>query len=316
MNTSKFISRQFNTVSLNCEKNTVLKTTTQTNILIDEINWYRNIPEAIKSYTPSLIDYSTDPKNPYLTISYIPHPTLSEFLLNHSEDDSLWERIFLQIEKLFDNFSRYLGIFRVEDMRKMYISKTEKRNELFLNQNDIARKIYNKKSFILNGKVMKCPFITFEENKQSIEKIIYKARVRLIHGDLCFSNMLYDAVGDKIYILDPRGDFGTKGIQGDVRYDLAKIRHSLSGYEKIINNKFDIQHNENKIDYLLFSTKEDRKLQQYWDIYLGNSIQEIKIIEALLYLSMLPLHYENPKRQLVLYSLGTELLVNALELGG
>lgn len=316
MNTPIFNSRRFNSVSLNPENYVVSKTSTQTDILIDEINWYRGIPEVIKRYTPTLIDYSTDQIKPFLKISYIPHPTISNLLLNHSADDSLWERIFLQIENLFNDFSRFLGIFKFEDMRKMYISKTEKRSELFLNQSEFARKIYNKKSFLLNGKVMKCPFVTFEENKLRIEKMIYKARVRLIHGDLCFSNMLFDSVRDQIYILDPRGDFGTKGIYGDVRYDMAKIRHSLSGYEKIINKKFDIQYNENKIDYFLFSTKEDRKLQQYWDMYLGNSLQEIKIIEALLYLSMLPLHYENPQRQLVLYSLGTELLENALDSGG
>ncbi|MEH6989538.1 hypothetical protein [Cytobacillus firmus] len=316
MITSNFNSRRFNSVLLNSENNSVSKTSTKTDILIDEINWYRSIPDAIKRFTPSLIDYSTDPLKPFLKLSYIPHPTLSNLLLNHATDDSLWERIFFQIENLFNVFSRFLGNFKFEDMREMYISKTEKRIELFLNQSEIARRIYNKKYFELNGKVMKCPFVTIEENVSRIEKIIYKARIRLIHGDLCFSNMLFDAISDQIFVLDPRGDFGTKGIYGDVRYDMAKIRHSLSGYEKIINNKFDIQYNENKIDYFIFSTKEDRHLQQYWDMQLGNSLQEIKIIEALLYLSMLPLHYENPQRQLVLYSLGTELLEGALDSGG
>ncbi|SDZ37732.1 hypothetical protein [Bacillus sp. 166amftsu] len=316
MNSFILNSRKFNSVTLNNEKGYVSKTSSNPDILIDEINWYRSIPESIKKYTPQLLNFSTKKSAPYLNTSYLPFPTLSYYLLNQPEDDLLWERIFSQIENLFNDFARFLGNLSHEDIRRMYITKTETRVELFLDQNHLARKMYSKKFYTLNGKVRKNPFVTFEENKGVIEKIINKAKIRLIHGDLCFSNIFFDIATDQLYIVDPRGDFGKKGIFGDVRYDLAKIRHSLSGYERIINNEFSIQCSEGEINYLLLKEKEERKLQYYWDIFTGNSIAEVKLIEALLYLSMLPLHYEDFSRQMILYALGTELLDNALEMGG
>lgn len=68
-----------------------------------------------------------------------------------------------------------------------------------------------------------------------------------IHGDLNFSNILYDEDKDKIFFIDPRGYFGMSVNYGLKAYDYAKILYALTGYD-IFNNdnmfSFEIVNNE------------------------------------------------------------------------
>ena len=63
-----------------------------------------------------------------------------------------------------------------------------------------------------------------------------------IHGDFCFSNLLYDCKVRLVKMIDPRGEFGVPGIFGDRRYDLAKLAHSYAGgYDFIVADQFSVE---------------------------------------------------------------------------
>ncbi len=61
------------------------------------------------------------------------------------------------------------------------------------------------------------------------------ARVPLVpgamHGDLCFSNILFDTCSDCIKLIDPRASISRDEprLVGDLRYDLSKLAHSVLG---------------------------------------------------------------------------------------
>ena len=102
---------------------------------------------------------------------------------------------------------------------------------------------------------------------------------------------------------------------GDIKYDVAKLRHSIVGqYDFIINNLFNIQLKENIIKYQIFSNKKYLFLSRYFDSKIERfwSLEKIKLIEGLLFLSMLPLHKDYFKRQLVMYSIGIKNLNEVL----
>jgi len=84
-----------------------------------------------------------------------------------------------------------------------------------------------------------------------------------IHGDLTTSNVLWE--GDKPYVIDPRGIFGSSLLYGDSDYDIAKIHYSLTGWhllnkgclapEVTYRNSFRVEevplYGSRKIDFLL-----------------------------------------------------------------
>ena len=76
--------------------------------------------------------------------------------------------------------------------------------------------------------------------------------VIVCHGDFCFSNILYDFRMQRVKLIDPRGinSKNELSIWGDLRYDLAKLNHSVSGlYDLIIAGQFSIM----KITLLILS---------------------------------------------------------------
>ena len=105
----------------------------------------------------------------------------------------------------------------------------------------------------------------------------------------------------------------TPTIFGDVRYDIAKLYHSVIGcYVLIVSGYYELNHfTDYSVDLTL---PTDLQLQQRQEIFKERSFADLSITEAcahpisiLLFLSMLPLHADNEDRQ-------TALLANAFRL--
>ena len=127
----------------------------------------------------------------------------------------------------------------------------------------------------------------------------------LVHGDFCFSNLLYDHRADLLKIIDPRGIDGA-GMQtsfGDRRYDIAKMYHSVIGrYDQIIAGNYQLTLN-NPLDMTLVLPAEKQLLDIEAEFnshcFGGLSIEDSSApaICVMLFLSMLPLHADRPDRQ-------------------
>ena len=131
------------------------------------------------------------------------------------------------------------------------------------------------------------------------------------HGDLCFSNMIFSETENKITFIDPRG-----GKEDEVfrtpYYDLAKISHSLlGGYDHIINNISMIEFDHDMKAYLNFNGALDhggKKLFTAFIESLGYDLDLVRIVEASLFISMLPLHTDDIKKVFMLALRASELL--------
>lgn len=104
------------------------------------------------------------------------------------------------------------------------------------------------------------------------------------HGDLCFSNMLWVEEIGMLKLIDPRGALDTADMLLDEYYDLAKLAHSIfSGYEVMVYGSGEVPTFASEVltEYLTFR---------------GASLNLLKVYEAALFLSMIPLHSESPER--------------------
>ena len=134
----------------------------------------------------------------------------------------------------------------------------------------------------------------------------------VIHGDAGFPNTLIQLPSAICKLVDPRGSFGsTNGAYGDPYYDVAKINHSLEGYDFIVNDMFDvkIQGNDLALDVHYpegYQRVIDRFRRTFFPPTGPFDERRVRLVTALLFASMLPLH-PIPRRQLAMYLTASRL---------
>ncbi len=165
-----------------------------------------------------------------------------------------------------------------------------------ISENFICNKLNFRKSEILDFVIQNNYDLLLFENmiNQNLEFFQNYSLVNgVIHGDFCFSNIIYDSSSDCPIIYDPRG-FTDENVgfsmYGPINYDVYKLAHSyVTGYDNIIAN-----HRTNE-----YFNKENLKKR----LVLFNKIFKINESELLnglinLFLSMIPLHKDNTERQI------------------
>ncbi len=116
-------------------------------------------------------------------------------------------------------------------------------------------------------------------------KLLQKDNFSIVHGDLCFSNILFDIKTNILRLIDPRGEFGEFDIYGDVRYDIAKLSHSVSGrYDFIINDLFQLNRLGCELNYLIEDTHSSRIAAEVFEEFIKDyNAEQIKLIEGILF---------------------------------
>lgn len=132
------------------------------------------------------------------------------------------------------------------------------------------------------------------------------------HGDPCFSNTLYDQQRSILKFIDPKGAVNEADIWTHHLYDLAKISHSVMGnYDFINNGLFELTlDNENNIQ-LATHAKNHAPLKAIFLSHLkryGYDWRHVRLAEATLFLSMLPLHIDHPKKVVAFVLTAAEIL--------
>lgn len=302
--------RFFNYLEYDETKSLVTKTSDSKTKLINEIRWYQNIPADIKPLIPNVLDYSYS-DSPYIKLQHIPAPTLAELWLYGDLQYATWENILKQLFEMISFFKKHTGNVSQIDYEQIYIKKTEQRISHLLSENKKFEAILQTDTIRINDQ----SHINWNNLKEkiyhNIEKLFNNTDNCFIHGDLCFSNILYDLNHSNCKVIDPRGMWG-ESEYGDIKYDVAKLRHSLvGGYDAIINGLFSIEHkNDSEINVSIFKPENYERIANDFDKYVRSQwdLNQIKMIEGLLFVSMLPLHQDSFDKQLALYSVGIQRL--------
>jgi len=133
----------------------------------------------------------------------------------------------------------------------------------------------------------------------------------LLHGDLFFGNMMFDEKTEELKLIDPRGKYGDTMQYGDIRYDVAKLNHSINyEYDFIVNDLFSFDIDYSKIDYIIYSgnLQEMRYLFNEMCESLNIDYDTTELITGLLFITMIPLHEDSYPHQVMQFAKASEIL--------
>lgn len=316
-----FNARSFNSISVDTQTGLLTKTSTKKQKLQDEAFWYENLPEDLKIFTPRMFEFSINEDSASLVQELYGYPSLQELYLSGEVNLEDWRYIIEKLFSLHKRFEKYTTATNQKSLLWLYFDKTKERLEELRKQNVYWENLLDKDYLYINGKKYRGLALLKNGIEEFALKLSQNGTETIVHGDYCFSNILFDSSNYIFKLIDPRGRLNKEAtIYGDPRYDIAKLRHSVVGlYDFIVHGLFKLNENGTNFEYKILTTNEYGILEEIFDKYLtlnGFNIQEIKFIEGLLFLSMIPLHKDNFVRQKVFYLKSIELLNTTIKIKG
>ena len=310
---SNFSSREFNKVEHCHQRDVIVKSSKDQVRLTAERKYIEALPQPLQRHFPALISSKAEEATT-LVMEAIPFPSLAELHLHWDLGPNIWLAI---LERLKNIQLDFIGAAptHIGSSSWLYSKKLKTRWNQFLKDNN--NKQWWKRELCINGQW----FSSLEDQVlgliNNLESIEAESKLHLIHGDFCFNNILCDPLYTAIRLIDPRGESDPKGIYppgyGDSRYDLVKLFHSIGGhYDSIVNNLFKLQwQSSTELNLDLYIPNHQSFLAgAFQDIFMPAQLskQELHILTASLFFSMLPLHSEDLERQLALAASGIFLL--------
>lgn len=315
-------AREFNHITIDKNRGILRKTSDDKDKFIGEIKWYLKLPSDIEYVRPRIFSYSTGYENPYVSMEYYAYHTVHELFLYGDLNLQQWKDVFERIRFVCDDFKRYTvkDSNIISSLEEMYLNKTLQRfNKM---KKDTRFVEFFEKSICVNGVEFQSLNQIIDTLKRIIPKMLYDIDTfNIIHGDLCFANIMIDNNFSFIKVIDPRGKFGKYDIYGDFRYELAKLFHSIDGkYDFIIKDLFEVQYDLDSAE-LIYSIQDRVRAFDLYEVFteifkreIGENLKKIELIESLLFLSMIPLHGESLEHQLVMLGTGLEILNRVVDI--
>jgi hypothetical protein len=293
-------ARHFN--SLKIDGRTARKTSRDGSKIRAEAAWFKAVPPSVGIYSARLINSGDDADgNAFYETEYGYLPTLSELFVFGALGAPAWSGIMRSCHEFL---SACVGAATPEPsdplLRELVVGKTAAR----------LRQFADDTGFNIDGMLRYDghPLPSLMQIAEDLAgQIDFRSgrRAHVMHGDFCFSNILYDSRVQRVRVIDPRGYVvaNQPTTAGDLRYDMAKFAHSIVGrYDQIIAGRYSLD----PPDGSRFFIEMEQAPHHAW---LESSLadfsvdgvsavgQEVRALTVSLFLSMLPLHSDRPDRQ-------------------
>lgn len=297
--TSGFDARFFN--ALDGDDYTVTKSSTNQKKIKCEYEFYYLLPEYMKMWFVMPFSYEETKEKASYTMERV-HTTDIAIRFVHGavgleEFEDILKRLFYFVKtREVKEVSREAY---EQEGKKLYIDKLLERMEL-LKKNEYYQ-VFNDN--IKNGTKYKSIDEVVEKYVTLYEKIklrdTAKSYLAIGHGDLCFSNILYHKETSLIKLIDPKGALKKEEMYTHPYYDLAKLSHSICGrYDFFNNGLYEIK----IVGDMKLELEMDFDNSGYVEIFKrylaenGFDYVTVRLYEASLFLSMLPLHMDNVQK--------------------
>lgn len=316
----ELVTRAYNSWEFDDLRGAITKRSTNDK-LSDEIRYYLDLPEEMKIFFPRVIDDNANEK--WITMELYDYPNLADYYLGKNGrymDAVGWEQVLTHLKEIINLWkkSETSSDGFDDDIISMYLDKTYREHERFKLQFPDDN-IFRRDILKFNGIDIYGFHIIYPDIIKYVRNVLLPTYTSsFIHGDFCFGNILIGNQG-VLRFIDPRGSFGRKGHTGDIRYDVAKLYHSIDGmYDYLNNDEFTLITNggNTTLEYE-DNTRNMRKhvLDKFKKIFFTDfNEKEITMIEGLIFVGACARHYENPARQKAMYFTGLERLNWALML--
>lgn len=292
--------RAFNSVKMG--RLTTKKSSDQSAKMAAEAHWFASIPGPLKIYTPAFVGTIKDADGNirgYETETLYNLP-LADLLVFSRIGVISWRQILKSCGEFLSACTDVeVPKIDAKQIEALYLKKTVDRLRQYQDQTgfDIAHPI------VVNGKALPSALEMAEKACAVLKR--HKPLFGVSHGDFCFSNILYDFKAQRIKLIDPRGHLEQDApfIFGDIRYDLAKLAHSILGrYDYIVADHYSFnQQSQYEFSLEIEDVPVAETLTAMFEDTTFGGISpkraDIRAITVLLFLSMLPLHSDRKDRQ-------------------
>jgi len=304
--TRQNITRHFNSITPT-DRNTIIKSSSNSGKMYQEASWFQNISRELLPFTPHLVSSKKDSYE----LEFIHSNPLQELYLFNLPEAHEWKNIFKTIKRFIDTAKESVTFqFAIPNSNEeIIVDKTVKRVE------EIKDYDFIQPAFIsINSILYKNPVKHIEKLMKTAKTMFVNDDTRrhfsYLHGDLFFGNMLYDVNTNVLKVIDPRGEYGDFRVHGDIRYDIAKLNHSINGYyDFIVNGLYFLEERDGKYYYNFYESKQKDVQEIFKETILKDyNEKEIKLLTGLLFLSMIPLHSENLNNQKMQFIKAVEFL--------
>jgi thiamine kinase-like enzyme len=193
------------------------------------------------------------------------------------------------LEELKSNISTQIPN-SVEHIKKFYVDKTNERLKLFIDKNNVN---YYIEKHNING--IDYPSMESIFSKIDFNQFDTNPFYTLFHGDLQFDNIVYNLGQKKFTYIDWRESFGGYTDGGDIYYDLAKMYGGcIIPYDKMKNeDNITFVQGDYSVTYSYNVSPDLTKFKdvyEEWIINNGFDLNKVKLLTAIIFLNMSPLH--------------------------
>lgn len=302
--------RAFNSLSI--ASNIVCKTSAQSDKIEAEAAWYEALPNALRGHVPAYlgrVPASSNRSGYSLAYEYL--CPLSDLYVFGACAPPVWRRILSTCGETL-SLMRSCKPDAVEQgwFAHLYAGKAAERYRRFCSSAGVSAEL----GWEINGRAFPSPLALIEEMAARIGPPA-EADAGVLHGDFCFSNILFDFRRGAVKMLDPRGYIlpGRPEVFGDTRYDLGKLHHSVVGrYDFIVAGYYQLDWpGPRALTFGVAEARAQAEIERHFrEIVCGGDAareQTAAAISVLLFFSMLPLHEEDPARQWALLANGYRL---------
>ena len=275
-NTDYYTSRFFNEVRV--VGDLVVKSSTNKTKITSEFNFYYLLPANLQRFFIQPFDLCEESDRLMYSMEHVSVPSSAKLLLNGTLSEDSFFRFLQKISAFREEcLEGEHGLEAVQQQSKqLVLDKTIKRLAPYPEYGPSIDRLVE----------------AYEHFKGN--RLVWKTRIS--HGDLCLSNALWIGSVDMLKLIDPRGANHKEDLYLDEYYDLAKLQHSLvSGYESILYEGGSVPAFAKDAFGAYLNT-------------LGVSVELLKVYEAALFLSMIPLHKESQSRMNKFYNTATTIL--------
>lgn len=276
--------RHFN--KLRFENGRVMKTSEWKEKASAEIHFLKSIPESLAEYYPQVLEVSETSRTMSYVLPAIPSFDLGRLLLQNSLSLQNWRVFYQRLSAYFQKLPRKKVSAEAyqEALQGLFIGKLLDRFAKF--QEDPRYSSFAKRFYERTGAEFAVKLHSLVKTLR--EEILRSAGTELAfsHGDLCFSNILYDLENGAMVFVDPRGVLRKEDSFRPWEYDLAKLSQCALGF----------------YDFLVFdlapSNAAENASAAFAEFLQQNSVDRrvLRLYEASLFWSLLPLHLDDEKR--------------------
>lgn len=295
---SNFDARHFNSLRSE-ERFTVVKRSSDKEKLRREYRYFDFLPPEMHRFFVRPFQFEESSESASYRMERMFVPDVAVQWIHGSIEEGAFERL---LEHLFHYLeqrpSRPASMEQVRDARDaMYLTKLRERMQDFRLQHPAAK---IERLLCEAGADTQTLMERYERLYSRLAAATSESSLALSHGDLCFSNILYGRESRVVRFIDPRGADDLEGMYLHPYYDLAKLSHSVLGSYDFINAElFDLVLDEKLQPSLQLSVQPPAFAGPLFSHYVeahGFNLRLVRIYETSLFLSMVPLHIDSPRK--------------------